>query len=74
MTCTKKFSVDLVLICLLSFNLEYVFSLLSENGKMEIYKIVLLPGCEFHIDGRTQTENSVLRRVLTPKKDKITGG
>jgi hypothetical protein len=58
--------------------------LLSKNKKMRIYKTIILPvilyGCEtwsltLNEEHRLRMfENKVLRRILGPKRDEVTGG
>jgi len=70
--------------CLLSFGAEYfLFSLLSKNLKIKIYRTIILPvvlcGCETRLltlreEHRLRVfENRVLRRIFGPKRDKVTG-
>jgi len=69
---------------LLSFGAEYfVFSLLSKNLKIKIYRTIILPvvvyGCEtwsliLREECRLRVfENRVLRRIFGPKRDEVTG-
>jgi len=69
---------------LLSFGAEsFVFSLLSKNLKIKIYRTIILPvvlyGCEtwsltLREERRLRVcENRVLRRVFGPKRDEVTG-
>ena len=69
---------------MLSFGAEYfVFSLLSKNLKIKIYRTIILPvvvyGCEtwsliLREECRLRVfENRVLRRIFGPKRDEVTG-
>jgi hypothetical protein len=69
---------------LLSFCAEsLVFSLLSKNVKIQIYRTIILPvvlyGCEsWSLTLREEYrlsvfENRVLRRIFGPKRDEVTG-
>ena len=69
---------------MLSFCAEsFVFSLLSKNLKIKIYRTIILPlvlyGCETWSltlrEGRKLRafENRVLRRIFGPKRDEVTG-
>jgi len=70
--------------CLLSFSqVSFVFQSALKNLKIEIYKNVILPlafyGCEnWSLKLREKLrlrefENRVLRRILGPKRDEVTG-
>jgi len=68
---------------LLSFGAEsFVFTLLSKNIKIKIYRTIILPvvlyGCEtwsltLRKERRPRVfENKVFRRIFGPKKDEVT--
>jgi len=70
--------------CLLSFGEEYfLFSLLSKNLNIKIYRTIILPVVLYGSETWSPTlreerrlrvfENRVLRRTFGPKRDKVIG-
>jgi hypothetical protein len=71
-------------LCILHSDILLHRFLLSKNVKVRIYKIIILPlvlyGCEtWSLTVREEHKlrvfvNKVLRRILVPKRDGVTGG
>ena len=62
--------------CFLSFGAEsFVFSLLSKNIKIKIYRTVslFLYGCETWSLNLRVFENRALRRIFGPERDEVNG-